>query len=120
MPRIIANVLRRFVWLYPAWIALCAILFLALRGSEDPSRRKGRILNTEAGVRAVAILRQRDPVRFRDFEPVHVAWAAKGEEGSANRWVVLCDHERHSGLRDALVVELEGTTGALLAIRKPD
>jgi hypothetical protein len=113
-------VFRRFVWLYPAWIALCAILFLALRGSEDPSRRKGRILNTEAGVRAVAILRQRDPLRFRDYEPVHVAWAAKGEEGSVNRWVVLCDRHQRSGLRDAVVVEVEGTSGALLTIRKPD
>jgi hypothetical protein len=115
----IARVFRRFVWVYPVWIALCAILFIALRGADDPSRRGDRILNTEAGTRAVAILRQRDPVRFRDYEPVHVAWAGRGEGGDANRWVVLCDRAPHSGLTDALVVEVDGRDGHLLTIRRP-
>lgn len=110
---------RRSWWLYPLWIALCAVLFLALRGAEDPSRKHDRLLNTEAGVRAVAILRQRDPARYRDYEPVHVAWAPKGEGGEANRWVVLCDHARHTGLTDAIVVEVDGKDGRLLSIRRP-
>jgi hypothetical protein len=110
---------RRFLWLYPAWIALCAVLFIALRGSDDPSRRKGRILNVEAGARAVAILRTRDAVRFRDYEAVHVAWAPAGEGGTVNRWVVLCDRVQHSGLREAMVVEVDGVDGHLLVIRKP-
>lgn len=116
----IPPVKRRLLWLYPAWIALCAILFIALRGADDPSRRKGRILNVEAGAKAVSILRQRDPVRFRDYEPVHVAWAPAGEEGSVNRWVVLCDRKEHSGLREAIVVEVDGKDGHLLTIRKPE
>ena len=114
----IARVFRRSLWLYPAWIALCAVLFLALRGAHDPSRRGDRMLNTEAGVRAVAILRQRDPQRFSDYEAVHVAWAGRGEGGDADRWIVLCDHARHSGLQDALVVEVDGRDGRLLTIRR--
>src|SRR5438876_10338739 len=65
--------------LYPAWILLCAALVFALRNSEDPSRRQGRILSNDAGVRAVNLLRQVDRARYRDYEAVHVAW----EE---NRW----------------------------------
>jgi hypothetical protein len=33
--------------------------------------------------------------------------------------VVLCDRVPHSGLRDAVVVELDARDGALLGIRKP-
>ena len=110
---------RRFWGLYPAWIAVCAVLFISLRGADDPSRKHDRILNVEAGQRAVAILRQRDFARFRDYEAVHVAWAPKGEAGDANRWVVLCDHARRSGLSDAVVVEVEGNDGRLLTVRRP-
>jgi hypothetical protein len=116
----IARVRRRFFWPYPAWIALCAVLFLSLRGAEDPSRRHDRLLSDEAGVRAVAILRQRDPLRYSDYEPVHEAWAARGEGGDTNRWVVLCDHHPHTGLRNAVVVELEGKDGQLLTVRPPE
>ena len=116
----IARVHRRFFWLYPAWIVFCAVLFLALRGADDPSRRHGRILNNEAAADAVTILRQRDPVRFADYEPVHVAWAARGEGGDANRWIVLCDHHAHTGLRDAVVVEVDGRDGHLLTVRPPN
>ena len=114
----IARVFRRFFWVYPLWIALCAVLFVSFRGANDPSRRGDRLLNTDAGVRAVAILRQRDRLRFRDYEPVHVAWAGRGEGGDADRWIVLCDHAQHSGLTDALVVEVDGKDGHLLAIRR--
>jgi hypothetical protein len=110
---------RRSWWLYPAWIALCGVLFFALRGAEDPSRKHDRLLNTEAGEKAIAILHTRDPLRYSDYEVVHVAWAAKGEGGEANRWVVLCDHAKRSGLHNAVVVELEGRDGRLLVVRKP-
>jgi len=110
---------RSFLWLYPAWIAVCAILFVALRGSDDPSRRGGRILNVEAGSRAVAYLRARDAARYRDYEPVHIAWAPAGEGGSANRWVVLCDKHAHTGLQEAMVVEVDGKDGHVLGVRKP-
>jgi hypothetical protein len=111
---------RRHYWLlYPAWIALCAVLFLALRHRDDPSRRPGRILSDDAAVRAVAILQKNDPARFRGYEAVHVAWAGRGEGGDADRWVVLCDRVPHTALREAVVVELDGKDGRLLVIRKP-
>jgi len=108
---------RRFLWLYPAWIALCAIAFVALRGAEDPSRRAGRILSNDAADRAVAVLAQRP--QFRGYEAVHVAYAPRGEGGPIARWIVLCDRVPHSALHDAVVVELEAKDGRLLGIRKP-
>ncbi len=97
---------RRYWLLYPAWIALCAILFLALRHSDDPSRRPGRILSNDAAVRALAILHR------PGYEAVHVA-------GEGNRWIVLCDRVPHTALRDAVVVELDARDGHLLMMRKP-
>jgi hypothetical protein len=115
----IPRVHRRYWLLYPAWIALCAVLFLALRHGDDPSRRPGRILSNDAGIRALAILRQRDPVCFRDYEAVHAALASRGEGGDVNRWVVLCDRVPHTALREAVVVELDAVDGHLLSIRNP-
>jgi membrane protein implicated in regulation of membrane protease activity len=97
---------RRYWLLYPAWIVLCAVLFLALRHRDDPSRRPGRILSDDAGIRALAILHR------PDYEAVHVA--AEG-----NRWIVLCDRVPHTGLNEAVVVELDAVDGHLLTIRKP-
>ena len=105
-----------FLALYVSWIAICAILFFALRHAEDPSRRAGRILSNDAGLRAVALLRQRG---FRGYEAVHIAYARRGEGGSENRWVVLCDRLPRTALRDAVVVELRAADGSLLTIRKP-
>jgi hypothetical protein len=110
---------RRYRLLYPAWIALCAVLFFALRHSDDPSRRPGRILSDDAGIRALAILRQNDRARFQQYEVVHVALAGRGEGGDTNRWIVLCDRVPHSALRDAVVVELDAVDGHLLVVRKP-
>ena len=60
--------LRRRYWLlYPAWILVCALLFFVMRNREDPSRRPGRILSTDAAVRALAILHR------PGYEAVHVA-----------------------------------------------
>ena len=110
---------RRSLAIYMGWILLCAILFLALRGNEDPSRRRGRILSNDAGDRAVAILRASDPARFAGYDAVHVAYAGKGEGGAASRWIVLCDHHPRTALRDAVVVELRAEDGRLLGIRGP-
>lgn len=101
------------------WIALCAVLFIALRGAEDPSRRRDRILSNEAGVRALRILRVTDPARFNRYEVVHVAYARSGEAGAAARWVVLCDRVPHSALREAVVLELDARSGKLLTMRPP-
>ena len=112
----IANVRRRYWVLYPLWIAICAVLFIALQHRPDPSRPQGRILSNEAAVRAVDILRQRGEA---GYEAVHVAYAGRGEGGTVARWVVLCDRVPHTALRDAVVVELDAGNGALLTIRKP-
>jgi hypothetical protein len=109
-------VLRRlFPWIYPAWLVVCAVLFFALSGLEDPSRPKGRILSIEAGRRAMAVARERG---MRDFEVVHVARARRGEGDATDRWIVLLDKVPHS-LRQAVVVELRVDDGTLLRIRKP-
>ena len=109
---------QRFFILYIVWTAVCAALFFALAGRDDPSRPRGRILNNDAGARALAILAKTSP-EYRRYEVVHVAYARRGEGGAENRWVVLCDRVPHSGLRDAVVVELRAEDGALIAIRRP-
>ena len=106
-----------FRWLYILWIALCAILFLALRGAEDPSRPQGRILSIEAGVRALAIARARG---LEDYEVVHVARAREGEGAAEHRWIVLLDKVPHTRLKEAIVVELRTSDGSLLGIRRPE
>lgn len=110
---------RRFGILYVSWIVLCAGLFLALSDLEDPSRPRGRILSTDAGVRALGILRERDPSRFASYEVVHVARARAGEGAAQERWIVLLDRVPHTSLREAVVVELRLDDGGLLTIRKP-
>lgn len=98
------------------WILLCAIAFIALRGAEDPSRRHGRILSNDAAARAVAILESKG---MHDYEAVHVAYAKRGEAGSEDRWIVLCDRTPHTQLREGKVVELRAGDGSLLVIRRP-
>lgn len=105
-----------FRWLYLVWIAVCAVLFLALGGLEDPSRPKGRILSIDAGRRALAVARDKG---LREYEVVHVARARKNEGGTEERWVVLLDKVPHTGLREALVIELRASDGALLGMRRP-
>jgi hypothetical protein len=107
---------RRWWPLYAGWIALCALLFLALGDFEDPSRPKGRILSIEAGRRAVAVATSRG---LRGYEVVHVARARAGEGAPEDRWVVLLDKVPHTRLRDAVVVELDRETGELLRVRRP-
>jgi len=97
--------------LYAVWISLCAIAFVALRGAEDPSRRHGRILSNDAAVRAVNVL-------GKEYEAVHVGYAKKGEAGSEDRWVVLCDRKPHTRLKAAMVVELRASDGAVIAVRR--
>ena len=98
-----------FRWLYPAWIALCAVLFVALSGMEDPSRPKGRILSIEAGARALEIAEDRG---LKGYEVVHVA-------RDGGRWVVLLDKVPHTRLKEAVVVELKVEDGTLLRVRNP-
>lgn len=113
-----SSVVRRlFPWFYVAWIAFCALLFLALSGLEDPSRPKGRILSTDAGRRALAIARDRG---MQDYEVVHVARARKGEGAAEDRWVVLLDKVPHTKLRQAVVIELRASDGSMLRVRSPE
>jgi hypothetical protein len=108
---------KRFLLIYISWIALCGVLFVGLRGAEDPSRRRDRILNNDAAARAAAILTH--DARYRGYEVVHVAYANRGEGGADARWVVLLDRVPHSALHDARVVELRASDGKLLIIRAP-
>lgn len=107
--------MRWWTW-YLGWIALCAILFFALSGLEDPSRPTGRILSIEAGQRALAIAAERG---LRDYSVVHVARARKGEGGAEDRWVVLLDRVPHTRLAEAVVIEIGLEDGRLLRMRKP-
>jgi hypothetical protein len=109
---------RRFAAAYGGWVLLCALLFGALSGAEDPSRRRDRILSNDAGTRAAAIAAQRNP-RYRGYEAVHVAYAGRGEGGVEARWVVLLDRVPHTALEDAVVVELRASDGSLLTLRRP-
>jgi hypothetical protein len=108
-------VFRRFWPLYVGWIALSAILFIALGGAEDPARPKGRILSLDAGHRALAIARAHG---LRDYEVVHVARARAGEGGASERWVVLLDRREHTQLREAVVIELDAASGTPIKIRR--
>lgn len=107
---------RLFPWIYVVWMAVCAVLFFALRGLEDPSRPKGRILSIEAGRRAMAIATARG---LEGFEVVHVARARAGEGAPEDRWVVLLDRVPHTRLEEAVVIEVKGDDGRLLRIRRP-
>jgi hypothetical protein len=109
----------RFALSYPLWILVCVLGFLALRNAEDPSRRRDRILNDDAAILALRNLDRIDHTRYRGYEAVHVAYAGKGEGGTVARWVVLCDKVPHSGLQEAVVVEVEAKDGRLLAVRRP-
>jgi hypothetical protein len=93
-------------------MALCAVLFLALRGAQDPSRPKGRVLSNDAGVLAVRILRTQP--QYRGYEAVHVALS-----DDHRRWIVLCDAVPHTALQRAIVVELDSANGKLLKVRAP-
>jgi hypothetical protein len=110
-------VLRRlFPWIYAVWIVLCAVLFLALGGLEDPSRPMGRILSIDAGQRALAFARERG---ISGVEVVHVARARASEGAAEDRWIVLLDHVPHTRLREAVVVELRIADGSLIRMRRP-
>jgi hypothetical protein len=109
----------RFAAIYILWIFVCAILFVALRGTQDPSRRSDRIVSNDAGLKALAILKARDSAKYSEYEAVHVAYARAGEGAPERRWVVLCDRVPHTALREAVVVELRADDGNLLRIRKP-
>jgi hypothetical protein len=102
--------------LYLSWIALCAILFFALGGLEDPSRPRGRMLSIDAAQRARAILRERG---HQEYAVVHVARARRGEGAPEDRWIVLLDRVPHTHLREAIVVELGIDRGELLRVRRP-
>lgn len=108
---------RRFWVVYPLWMVFCALLFLALRDVEDPSRPGDRIHNDEAGRIALAVLHQADPARYADYTVVNVAYAGPEETGSSPRWVVLADRPRRTALRQTVVVELDASSGEVITIR---
>lgn len=106
----------RFALAVLVWAVVCAILFVALDGLEDPSRPKGRILSIDAGRRAVAIAAERG---WRGYEVVHVARGRANEGAKEDRWIVLLDTVPRSGFEKAIVIELGLESGELLRIRHP-
>lgn len=108
---------RRFWFVYPAWIGLCALLFFLLQDVKDPSKPANRIPSDRAGEIALQILRDRDPEKYASYEVVNVAWSRPRETGPESRWVVLLDERVRSGLDRAIVVELEPRTGRLIRVR---
>jgi len=84
------------------------VLFIALRGADDPSRPRGRVLINDAAAIAVKVLNQ------RGYEAVHVALS-----DDHKRWIVLCDAVPHTALQRAIVVELDAANGKLLTLRAP-
>ena len=98
------------------WIVVCAVLFVAVSGLEDPSRPAGRILSIEAGERALAFGRAQG---LQGYEVVHVARARSGEGAPEDRWVVLLDRAERTRLRDAVVIEVRASDGELLRVRRP-
>jgi hypothetical protein len=102
------------------WVAICGGLVVALDNAPDPSRRRDRILSNDAGRIAVAEMRRRDAARFRDYEAVHVANAPRSGGRSEAKWIVLVDRVPHTGLRDAFIVELRASDGAVLGVRKAE
>lgn len=110
--------MKRYSLLYVAWIALCAVAFVALYGVGTDVGRKGEFDSDAAGVHALRLLHSGD-ARYRTFEVVHVAFADAGEAGRQARWLVLCDRPRRSSLREAVVVEIEAEDGDLITVRRP-
>ena len=110
---------RRLIWLlYPLWLLVCAVLFVAMRDWPDPSRRNDRISNEEAAIRTEAILRTLDSGKYSGFEVVNVSFARRGEIAVEPRWLVLCDEDRRSALDAAIVVELRASDGAFVRARR--
>jgi hypothetical protein len=116
-----SAVSTRHYWLaYPTWIVLCAALFFSLGHIGNPARRSDRIDDDRATAIALAHLRRVEPVRFADYEVVHVTYARKGEASSDSRWLILCDARERSGMRDAVIVELSARDGSVIDLRQMD
>ncbi|HUO83716.1 MAG TPA: hypothetical protein VM534_01255 [Thermoanaerobaculia bacterium] len=114
------RLLRRRYWLlYLVWLGLCAALFIALLGARDPSLAGRNLSEEQAGQRALSLLKSTDQARYSDYEVVSVAPVRKNHGGGPERWVVLCDRRPGTRLREAVVVEMNLDTGALIRIRPP-
>jgi hypothetical protein len=115
----LTSFLDRHFWvLYVLWIVLCAGLFLILQPTEEQAARSNRLPSKTAGEIAQQIVRKSDPERWGGHDVVNVAYSREGEAGPEARWIVLLDRQPRSGLAEAVVVELEPATGALIRIRE--
>jgi hypothetical protein len=110
---------RRWWLLYPAWILLCGALFVILQGAADPSRPAGRIEQNRAAEIAIRHLQRADATHYSGFEAVDTSFR-RGEGGSQSAaWLVLCDSTGKSTLREAVVVEVDASSGKVLRVRSP-
>ncbi len=111
--------LREKFWVtYPAWIGMCALIFLAVQDLETPSDRPTRISNGRVADLAMSLLKENHGSRFEDYTVAHVAYARKGEVGETSRWVVLSDQEDRTALLHAIVVEIEVDSQSPIRFRR--
>lgn len=107
------------MWIvYPLWLGVCLLLFVAMRDWPDPSRPSGRIINDEAARAAEKILQMLDGGKYADYEVVNVSFARGGEAGKEPRWLVLCDEDERTQLKRAIVIELRSTDGRFIRARR--
>jgi hypothetical protein len=115
----LTSFLNRHFWvLYVLWILFCGALFLILQPTEEEAARSTRLPSRSAGEIAQQIVRKSNPERWGGHDVVNVAYSREGEAGPEARWIVLLDRQPRSGLEEAVVVELEPVTGALIRIRE--
>lgn len=114
----VTSFLHRHFWLlYVVWIGFCGALFLVLQPTDETGR-SSRLPSATAGKMALEIVRKTDPVRWGSHDVVNVAYSPEGEAGPEARWVVLLDRQPRTSLKEAVVVELEPGSGALIRIRE--
>ena len=117
--RAVKDARRRFYpALYPAWIVVCALLFLVLRDAPDPSRPSGRMTPAQARVTALEYLAKYDAARFGTYHVIDAA-VYRDVQRDERVWVVICDSTPRSALKRAVIVDLEADTGEVVRTRRP-
>ena len=109
---------RFYISLYPAWVLVCAVLFLMVRDAPDPSRPSGRMTPEKARLTALSHLRAFDAARFGEYHVIDAA-VYRDLELDERVWVVICDSTPRSALRRAVVVDLDANDGVVIRTRRP-
>lgn len=97
------------------WLAGCTTAFVFLRGASDPAAPRGRIDEGRAGSEAITAL---SASRGGAWSVVNAA-PVSDRDPVRHRWIVLCDRPGRTGMRQALVVDIDAETGRVEGIRRP-